>query len=402
MTTKLEALRLLEQDRTMLLLDRPFLAVLAMHLDIIPVEDFRCKTMSTDGARVFVNPEFVGSRTPADRLFILAHEVWHCALQHILRGQGRQERGVYLDQNGETKTVDLWNLAIDHEVNSLLVEDGLVLPADAVHFGDCTGLSAEEVYERLVKNLLPPRGWPDTAGVHDWDDVVPEDADVDPDFSPLVLPDVLRGWPERVVAAAQQIERRHGTVPAGLARIVAGLRKPVIPWQELLRQYVTADIGDERSWYPCSRRYVHQGLYLPSRRGFRLEVTVAVDTSGSTSAYLPIFAAELWSLLTSFGQFRVRYLECDAYVHTDVVLDQDNPPPRGDFEFQGGGGTSFVPVFNRLAESEEPTKLLIFLTDGFGDAPEQAPLYPTLWVLCPGGVQPATWGTALRLPEVPQ
>ena len=41
---------------------------------------------------------------------ILAHEIWHCGMSHFMREHGRIEDH------------EMWNHAIDHEVNSLLEE----------------------------------------------------------------------------------------------------------------------------------------------------------------------------------------------------------------------------------------------------------------------------------------
>jgi len=45
--------------------------------------------------------------------------------------------------------------------------------------------------------------------------------------------------------------------------------------------------------------------------------------------------------------------------------------------------------------------VLIYLTDGYGDFPEQAPATPTLWVVPPGGLEDEgfPFGDVLRLEE---
>ena len=62
------------------------------------------------------------------------------------------------------------------------------------------------------------------------------------------------------------------------------------------------------------------------------------------------------------------------------------------FARKGGGGTSFVPVFDwvedRIAEGEDVPQCLIYLTDGYGDAPEVEPDYPVLWVCTSSKVLP--------------
>jgi predicted metal-dependent peptidase len=40
--------------------------------------------------------------------------------------------------------------------------------------------------------------------------------------------------------------------------------------------------------------------------------------------------------------------------------------------------------------------LLLFFTDGFGNAPKQPPAYPVMWVLTHDGKQPAPWGRVVH------
>ena len=75
-------------DRVKMLSWRPFLGTLAMNLELIPVVDHRCQTASTDGKRIFFNPNFLNDLTNDERMTILAHEIWHCGLSHFSREHG--------------------------------------------------------------------------------------------------------------------------------------------------------------------------------------------------------------------------------------------------------------------------------------------------------------------------
>jgi predicted metal-dependent peptidase len=192
-----------EADRAWLVFHAPFMASLAMHLEIVPVVDCRLPTAATDGTRVFVNPYFLFGLSDEERVFVLAHEVWHCALLHMTRRGDREPL--------------LWNLAIDHEVNALLQDEGLTMPGDAVYFRNSHGQNAETVYEELeaaVEAKLPSRG--DRADDHlePGHTLESTDGKIDPDYGPFVDPEAVKRWPARVVAAAQQRERAKGTLPA--------------------------------------------------------------------------------------------------------------------------------------------------------------------------------------------
>ncbi len=388
---KAEARRIWEEDRAQLVFRQPFLATLALYLEIVPVVDCRLATAATDGGRVYVDPYFLKTLTPEERLFVLAHEVWHCALSHFTRRQGRRPR--------------LWNVAIDHEVNALLRREGLQMPNSAVYFPEHEGRNAEAVYDWLQSqpNLdddsdLLARG---PLGDDHLDDEAPPEPGVgtiDPDYAPGLSADELDRWPERVLAAAQQAERLQADLPAELQRLVEGVRRPTLPWRELLRQFVTRVFGGKRVWLPPNRRYVSRGLYLPSRREERVRVVVALDTSGSTYGDIPDFVSEMASLMAAFGRYEVVVVHCDAAVKHVETWTPERPPPTGEgFRIHGGGGTDFRPVFDYVRDELEPPDCLVYLTDGYGDAPNRPAPYPTLWVLTADGRAPASWGEVARL-----
>ena len=88
---KAKVAELLAQDRQKLLMKLPFTGSLVMRLDLVPVSDARLPTAATDGDRVFVDIDFYAKLSGAERLFVLAHEVWHCALLHFLRRGDRDQ-----------------------------------------------------------------------------------------------------------------------------------------------------------------------------------------------------------------------------------------------------------------------------------------------------------------------
>ena len=85
---KSKAAQSLESDRVRLLMDQPFVGAILIRQNLIPVVDSRCPTACTDGQNIFVNPEFYLAMSPAERRFLLAHEVWHTVYLHFLRSKG--------------------------------------------------------------------------------------------------------------------------------------------------------------------------------------------------------------------------------------------------------------------------------------------------------------------------
>jgi len=369
--------------RTELINGHPHLALLALRLDLVPVWDFRCPTAATDMRAVYFRPDHVLSLSPRDRTFLLLHEVLHCALGHFHRDLPGDPEG--------------WNWAQDHEVNDVLRRDGFEVPEDSVWFRQCEGEAAEAVYTRIdeLREVLEEELEVERADRHpnEFERAKPdgEEPEIDPRMPTCVDEEAEARWRDHsgVLAA----EARGASDPTALQmRILELEARARVHWRELLAAFLTRASGGSSQWLPPSRRHVHRGLYLPSRRSETLRIAVAVDTSGSTGPFIPNFFAELFSLANTFSNFELLVLSCDSEVRDVQRFDANRPPTLGSLKLVGGGATSFVPVFDYLAREREPWDVLVYLTDGFGDAPKEAPPWPTLWILVPDGVPPVEWG----------
>ena len=417
---KAKTLELLAQDRQKLLTKLPFTGSLVMRLALVPVSDAPLPTAATDGDRVFVDIDFYAKLSAAERLFVLAHEVWHCALLHFLRRQDRDRT--------------LFNVAADLEIHFLLTDEGFEAPFVLPHDPRWKGLSAEEIYERLLKKdgfRMNGRESEHVKGLGEgegFDRHLDPGADVgiekkgaacggndgraasganggkptkgfDPDYTPRIAAGAAERCRERLTSAVQQAERTRGTLPAGLKRIVEAVLRPEIGWKELLAQFVTSCYGGSRRWLPPARRHVWQGLYLQSRRSEKLRAVVAVDTSGSTSGDLPAFFSELNALLGTFGAYELTLIQCDAEVGSVETFDDASPfDSNRKWKATGGGGTDFRPVFRYVDEHPElDPALLIYFTDGCGAYPDRAPSYPVMWLLTEDGTCNADWGMQVKL-----
>lgn len=414
---KKQTMAVMCQDRQKLLVRFPFTGGFLMRLEFVPVRDCRLRTAATDGERIFMDIAFCTTLSNDERLFVMAHEVWHCVLMHMLRCQ--------------TRDPSAFNVATDMEVNRMLKKEGLKPPSKCLMpKAEWDELSAEEIYEHIRKR--PKQGmqeqdvrgvdmqdgdgigsdkqfdkhiYPSTSSGEDDTIVVTDqwgEVGFDKDYAPLITKELADKIRERIVAVAQQIERTRGTIPEHLANIVRAALRPQIRWQEVLAQFVTSCYGGSRRWLPPNRRHISQGLYLQSSRKERLQAAVAIDTSGSTTADLPQFFSELTSLLNTFGDYELTVMQCDCEIQNVEKFDAYNPFHSTDWKAYGHGGTDFRPPFVYVAEhSEIEPSCLIYITDGCGPAPDNPPPYPVLWILTGDGEKPAPWGRELRLHNTP-
>ena len=391
-------LRSMEQDRQKLLMRQPFIGMILMHLDFVPITS-GCRTACTDGSRVFMNCQFYAKLDLEERLFVLAHETWHCVLLHFARRQNRNHHK--------------FNIATDLEIHFILQKEKMKEPFVLPHDPEWDGLSAEEIYEKLghKKEYGGTREKCKNPGCcskdfdsneqsfdeHIYAGQAKQDSENDPDFAPQVDAQSVEKMRQIIIQSAQTIERTQGRMPGFLQGIIEKLRKPELNWKELLKQFVTSCYGGSRRWLPPARRYVGMGLYLQSRRNEKFNAVMAIDTSESTTGDLPQFFAELSSLLKSFGNYELTVIQCDAEIQHVEKFSGDNPLP-GNYQWTsyGHGGTSFIPPFEYVKEHKLRPDIFIYLTDGYGDAPEKAPQIPVLWVLTNDGEEPALWGKKIK------
>ena len=155
---------------------------------------------------------------------------------------------------------------------------------------------------------------------------------------------------------------------------------------------------------PPSRRHVHSGIYLQSRRDELLRLVIAIDTSGSTSGEMVgDFVSEVFGIVSTFGNYEITIVQCDMQITETQTVSNHNPPDlSGGFDLFGGGGTDLRPPFEYVRDEMESTNIaMIYMTDGHGPAPDAAPNFPVLWVLPESGsVVPAEWGVPVFIPGI--
>lgn len=70
---------------------------------------FRISTQATDGYYLFMNPKFTYDLSMEEKVFVMAHEIMHCVLNHMRRGRGHEP--------GRS------NIAADYECNITLADE---------------------------------------------------------------------------------------------------------------------------------------------------------------------------------------------------------------------------------------------------------------------------------------
>lgn len=448
-TLKKKASEILSVCRRDVLTKYPFIGSIALRMEMVPVRDIRVRTACTDGNAVYFDIAFLSSLTREEQTFVLAHEVWHAVMMHLVRRQNRNP--------------ELFNIATDKEVNYMLQKDGFTAPKDLLFpTNEEEGKCAEEIYEMLLKkmknnqqqqhnqqnkngNSSNRNGQPSQNGsqsdkngnktgefkgqfdkhVYDgMEDGQPNQSNngqngdgdgdgdgegngsnsygeltdkygkvgFDSDFQPKISKDFADKMRETIVSEAQRVEKMKGNLPAHIKELVKKCTQAEIKWQEVLAQFVTRCYNSgNRSWIPPNRRHVHNGVYLQSRQATKIKLAVGIDTSGSTMSDRSKFLGELHSLIKSFGMFDLSIIECDAevgaYKHYTQDDNLDFEIDNGEYAMSGGGGTAMRPIFDYILDNQIECDALCIMTDGYIDSIPTNPIpsLPVLWVITKGG-----------------
>jgi predicted metal-dependent peptidase len=351
-------------------------------------------TAATDGRRLYYNPEYLEGLQPSERVFVLAHEVFHAISRHPTRIKHYRSqdtlRGLPWDQ-------DLFNISADLPINAALVKDniGRCNPTWLFDPKQSPDELPEDVYERLYKQPPPSSkggpGKPDKTAQANGGrvgDVLPPK--VDPATGKEDIPDQSEF--REAVARAAAAAKAMGKMPGTFQRMVDEILTPQVDWREHVRMLITGRIGSRSdNWARPNRRrlVLNPIVILPSKQGYGAgTVAIGVDTSGSIGEKeLATFFAEVGGVLSDVRPREVMILWCDAQVHrVDVASTMDELADIRAQGAPGGGGTDFRPVFARLEEDNVRPDCLIYLTDMFGSFPNEAPRYPTIWCSTSKGV----------------
>ncbi|MFE0460775.1 hypothetical protein ACFW1A_16155 [Kitasatospora sp. NPDC058965] len=309
--------------------------------------------VNAEAGEIYLNP--LRRHSEEEWRFVLGHEMLHAALRHGERCGARDPF--------------LFNVAADYVINGWLLEMGVgEMPEGLLHDPELAGLSAEEVYDRIVRDqrrirrlaTLAGKGQPDVLGeplgpVRDYVD----------------LDDFYRRGLQQGFDLHQ---RERGLLPAGLVEEIRALSHPPLPWDARLARWFDEFVPSPvavRSYARPSRRQASSpeipraGRYFPPHEEARCTFGVVLDTSGSMDRRLLGLAL---GAIASYAAARdvpaARVVFCDAAPHDAGYL----PPSEiaGRVRVHGRGGTVLQPGVDLLERAEDfpPGAPVLVITDG--------------------------------------
>ncbi len=345
-----EALAALEKAKIQLMLKADSAFFVSLCFSRKHVFNENIPTARTNGLMVEYNPTFFMAQSPEVRVSILLHETLHGAYLHMERMQ--------VDMDHQRA-----NIAMDHVINLQLKERGYTLGDNWHCDSQFTNMAWEDVYP-----LIPVD---ETCSMEDVEPVGSEE------FRDKLIHEVQNQLIAASIAS-QQAKDAPGTIPGNVQIYIDKLLNPKLPWQTILRRFLQKFDKSNYSFKKPNKKYLPD-FYLPTLIGKSLiDVTVAVDTSGSVSDnQFSRFVAEIVSI------FKTTKAKKMSLIQFDTCIKSVNKIPSmgalGKVEFVGRGGTSIEPVLE-WAKINNP-KLLIIFTDGDFMEGDTTLTSPVLWLI---------------------
>lgn len=366
----------------------PFMGFLVLSTEYHYTNEIPTMAATTHGGRnrVFIGTKWTSELKIKEIAFVIAHEIMHIFFQHL----GRQTQHGYNPQ--------VWNIATDFCINTSLVESAddirsldkkvlFQMPKIGLIDKKYSGMSADAIYHELMKDaknnpdkIVAQFGTPmdgegqggsdgeGSSGMRPFDELQTQQVS-DADAAKLQ---------QQLSASLAQdndldSHKNRGSGVANLIRQFEDLLEHKIPWQTLLRDFITESSKNRYTYNRPSRKSYSSEIVFPTMTGNTINLVFGVDTSGSMSAKdLAEALSELQGICEEFDDWIVNLISCDTQAHH---IGEYNSEEGDDFStidksLVGGGGTQMHPMIEFANDMEEAPAVCIIITDGYVDPNE--------------------------------
>lgn len=319
-------------------------------------------TAATDGKVIWINEKFFDEITPKQRIFLLAHEIWHIALAHMHRVGDRNPK--------------IWNMAGDFVINAMLIHDKYEFIQSGLYDSQYENMTTEEVYDLLTKNLSK----------ENQDSLIPQDYVPDLSYDSLESGEKLNNKDkidtfQKIITAkiiSKDSEKDIGKDFAELNNILNNFLNPIIPWEVVLFNFFNELSSETLSYRRPSRR--SDEFILPSMLNEnKLEHLIyCVDVSGSIfEEEIKRFNSELKYIKDTFNPKKLTIIQFDTNIKSIITFEENDSFDK--INITGGGGTDLHEVVDYVNKTD--TSAVIIFTDLYVDIPRKKINKPVIWVV---------------------
>ena len=357
----MNSLQRVSKAKANLIINSPFFGSLAIQMRVHIENSARNPTMATDGEHLYVNEEFLSKLVDVEVIGVLAHEVMHCALNHHTRKGNRNHQ--------------LWNIACDYAINNDLIKHGFTLPKGGLIDPIYNGMSAEEIYDKILKDnpSIKVNFWQNGQFGDVWE---PGDGS-EKAIEKAKTEQAIKNQQAATFAANSSPGKE---LPDAIAKILKDA-KPIVDWRPILARYITEAINRDYSWRSPNKMFLPYDIIMPSLIPDGINrIVFAIDVSGSIYSNMKLFGqfvAEAIDAASVVAIDKITVIQCDSSIRSDEEFN--DPEELKTITIQGGGGTAFSPVMNLVREKYSDAALVIYFTDLECTDYGQEPDCPVLW-----------------------
>jgi len=359
-------------------------------------------TAQTNGRDEVYGRQFVESLTESELAFVVLHEALHKALRHFSTWRKLSEENQLLCNAACDYVINLMLYDLDKQEQTIRMpryKDG---PKKGERIGlideKYRGMTTKQVFDLLKKECEGggegSGGGKDRFDEHDWDG-----------FDELT--DVQKRELEREVDAAIRqgqiaAQKVAGKGSSGMPRELADLLEAKIDWREELREFIKAFClsKDKSSWRRPNRRFISEGVYLPTLIGKKVgHIVIGPDMSGSIADELTAFFSEIRYISEEIMPEKVDLIYWDCAVTGHEEYDSATVPNIvSSTKPRGGGGTAPSCVSRYLKDKKIVPDCIIMFSDGhvgndWGSDWEA----PILWVIAGNKKAQAAHGKTIHI-----
>ena len=365
----------ISRAKAKLLVEYPYFGTIASKLEIVLNDDL--EAFKSDGKKIEYSEDFLQNAEIGELEFVLANGAMHASLAHENIKNGRSGW--------------LWQMATDMAINDMLVQNGLDRPDEAQYRVRFKGMYAEEIYAELKSDML--RNDEDLQyDAKDSDDVEKKEEDEEREPSEEKEKETLQEelLQERLLAeeaiSLLEAEFKKGEAPRHMERFFELDFLGKIDWRNELKSALDRYFKDDYVLIPPNKKFLSQGIYLPSTTSQTFRLAIAIDSSGSIDdKLLNEFLSEVNFLMSLVSRYQIELLVCDEKIHSHKTFYAGESL---EVELKGGSGTDFRPVFEFLSQELDDVKLLLYFTDLQGKFPDVEPNHPVKWITQKEGAVP--------------
>jgi predicted metal-dependent peptidase len=393
---------------------------------------------ATDGVQLLFKPSDFFKWSLMERVFTVCHEIAHCISDHCGMGYQMKKRGA-IHMGNKTLPYDpmFANVVQDLIINDMLIEAQFGSFNKAWLWDQSKATYKDdwvEVYFKLAKEASggggkgkgKGQGQGNQPGQHGGKGVTQPgnapgqgqgqtplapgqfDQHLDPGATQGQQPEDaaprdVQEW-QQAVAGALAIARGQGKSPAAFEMFFGDILEPKVDWTEHLKTLIARKVGSGGyDFRRPDRRLIVRDIIAPGRTGHGAGlVIIGMDSSGSIYGdpkLIDRWMGELTGIMEDVRPKEVWVVWCDAKVQrVDELTDSSDIDTVRHKGAKGGGGTSFVPVFDYIEEKGVHPDCLLYLTDGDGTFPDEAPRYAVIWGDITKTPSKYPWGDVVEVP----